>query len=61
MVSQPRTVTPGARTAFCASMVQSGHRLRISSSATLPSTRANEAPRQKCVPRPKVTWLLALR
>src|SRR4051812_38856854 len=51
-VSQPRTVDVGARCAPWMSTSHSGKRLRISSSATRPSSRASDAPRQKWMPYP---------
>jgi len=49
-VSQPRTVEVGERWARLMSTSQYGKRLRISSSATRPSSRASTAPRQVCTP-----------
>ena len=48
--SQPRIVEVGATRAFSWSISQSGNRFSTSSSATRPSSRASEAPRQKCSP-----------
>src|SRR3984957_9858835 len=49
-VSQPRTDDVGLSVAFARSGSHSGKRLRISSRATRPSSRANAEPRQKWAP-----------
>ena len=48
--AKPRTLTEWTRTLPDGSTSQSGSRRSTSSSATRPSRRASEAPRQKCVP-----------
>ncbi len=54
MASQPRTAVVGDGLALSQSTSHSGKRLRISSSAMRPSSRASALPMQKWVPAPKV-------